>query len=50
MIKQCNVAKDAWETLKILHEGTIKIKSSKIQLLTTKFESLKMKEDETIWD
>jgi len=26
------------------------IKSSKIQLLTTKFESLKMKEDETIQD
>jgi len=50
MIKQCNVAKDAWETLKIAHEGTIKIKSSKIQVLTTKFENLKMKEDETIRD
>jgi len=50
MIKQCNVAKDAWETLKISHEGTIKIKSSKIQLLTTKLEILKMKEDETIRD
>ena len=50
MVKQCNVAKDAWEILKISHEGTIKIKSSKIQLLTTKFESLKMKEDETIRD
>jgi len=45
MIKQCNVAKDAWET-----QGTLKIKSSKIQLLTTEFENLKMKEDETIRD
>jgi len=50
MIKQCNVAKDAWEILKIAHEGTIKMKSSKIQFLTTKFEILKMKEDETIRD
>ena len=50
MIKQYNVAKDAWETLKIAHEGTFKIKSSKIQLLTTEFENLKMKEDETIRD
>jgi len=39
MIKQCNVAKDAWETLRIAHEGTFKIKSSKIQLLTTEFEN-----------
>jgi len=49
-IKKCNVAKDAWETLKIAHEGTIKIKISKIQFLTTKFERLKMKKDETIRD
>ena len=50
MIKQCNVAKDAWDILKTTHERTIKIRSSKIQLLTTKFESLNMKEDETIRD
>jgi len=34
----------------IPHGGTIKIKSSKIQLLTNKLEILKMKEDETIRD
>jgi len=48
MIKQCSVTKEAWEILKIAHEGTSKVKSSRIQILTTKFESLKMKEDETI--
>jgi len=48
LIKQCTVAKDAWEILKIAHEGTTKVKSAKIQLLTTKFESLKMLEDEII--
>jgi len=50
LIKKCNVAKDAWEILKTVHEGTFKVKSSRIQLLTTKFEGLKMKEDETIQD
>jgi len=37
LIKQCNVAKDAWEILKTAHEGTTKVKSAKIQLLTTKY-------------
>jgi len=50
LIKKCNVAKDAWEILRTTHKGTSKVKSSRIQLLTTKFENLKMKEDETIQD
>jgi len=50
MIKQCTIAKDAWEILKTAHEGTSKVKSSRLQLLTTKFENLKMKEDENIHD
>jgi len=50
LIKKCNVAKDAWEILRTTHEGTSKVKSSRIQLLTTKFEGLKMQEDETIHD
>lgn len=45
LIKHCTVAKDAWEILKTAHEGTTKVKSAKIQLLTTKFENLKMLED-----
>jgi len=50
LIKQCTVAKDAWEILKTAHEGTTKVKSSKFQLLTTKFENLRMLEDESIQD
>jgi len=50
MIKQCTIAKDAWEILKIAHEGTSKVKSSRLQLLTTKFENMKMLEDENIHD
>lgn len=49
-IKQCTVAKDAWEILKTAHEGTTKVKSAKFQLLNTKFENLRMLEDESIQD
>ncbi|MCH82645.1 gag-protease polyprotein [Trifolium medium] len=50
LIKHCIIAKDAWEVLKTYNEGTKKVKMAKLQLLTTKFETLKMKEDETIHD
>jgi len=46
LIKQCIVAKDAWEILRTAHEGITKVKSARLQLLTTKFENLKMQEDE----
>jgi hypothetical protein len=50
MIKQCTVAKDAWVIIKTAHEGTFKVKMSRLQLLTTQFENLKMKEDQNIQD
>jgi len=50
LIKQCTVAKNTWEILKTTHKGTYKVKSSRLQLLTTKFEYLKMLEDENIQD
>jgi len=50
MIKQCTVAKVTWEILKTAHEVTSKVKSLRLQLLTTKFENLKMMEDENIQD
>ncbi|KAK2357759.1 gag-protease polyprotein [Trifolium repens] len=45
LIKQCIVAKDAWEILKTTHEGTSKVKSSRLQLFHSKFENLRMKEE-----
>ncbi|WJX19410.1 hypothetical protein P8452_09112 [Trifolium repens] len=38
LIKQCTVAKDAWEILKTTYEGTSKVKSSRLQLLHSKFD------------
>src|ERR1044072_7182918 len=48
LVHQCELAKDVWDTLKTTYEGTSKVKMSRLQMLTTKFENLKMKEDETI--
>jgi hypothetical protein len=50
LIKKCVVAKEAWDILETVHEGTSKVKMSRLQILTTKFENLKMKEDESVHD
>jgi hypothetical protein len=48
LINTCTVAKEAWKILQTAHEGTSKVRMSKLQLLNTKFENLKIDEDETI--
>ena len=48
LISTCEIAKDAWEILETAHEGTHSIRLSKLQILTTHFENLRMKEEETI--
>ncbi len=50
LIKRCTEAKEAWEILITTQEGTSKVKNSRLQMLTTKFENLRMKEDETVHD
>ena len=40
-------AKEAWTILQTIYEGTKAIKDSKLQRLTTSFEEIKMKEDES---
>lgn len=49
-VNNCEVAKDAWEILRTTHEGTSKVKMSRLQLLTTQFENMRMKDDESIND
>ena len=45
-ISHITVAKEAWEILETTYEGTKKVKDTKLQMLTTRFEELKMREDE----
>ena len=46
-ISHITVAKKAWEILGTTYEGTKKVKDTKLQMLTTQFEELKMSEDES---
>ena len=40
-------AKEAWQILETTYEGTKKVKNTKLQMLTTQFEELRMSEDES---
>ena len=46
-ISHITVAKEAWEISETTYEGTKKVKDTKLQMLTTRFEELKMSEDES---
>ncbi|CAM8978214.1 unnamed protein product [Rhodiola kirilowii] len=48
LIANYEFAKEAWDTLRTAYEGTDKVRNSRMQMVTTKFEDLKMKEEETI--
>jgi hypothetical protein len=49
-ISNCDSAKDAWEILETTYEGTNLVKASKLQMLVSQFENIKMLEDETFND
>ena len=44
----CKMAYDIWHILEITHEGTSRIKESKINLLVHSYKSFRMKPSETI--
>ena len=46
-ISHITIAKEAWEILETTYEGTKKVKDTKLQMLTTQFEELKMIENES---
>ncbi|CAM8903189.1 unnamed protein product [Rhodiola kirilowii] len=50
MISTCEIAKTSWDILRTAHEGTTKVKISRMETVTSKFENLRMQEDETIAD
>ncbi|TYK15997.1 gag-pol polyprotein [Cucumis melo var. makuwa] len=50
LINSCSTTKEIWKTLEVAYEGTSKVKISRLQLITSKFESLRMTEDESVSD
>ena len=47
-ISHVTIAKETWEILETTYEGPKKVKDTKLQMLTTRFEELKMSEDESL--
>jgi hypothetical protein len=47
-ILECKTAKDMWETLQVHHEGTSRVKETRIDIGVRKFELFEMHEDESI--
>ncbi|XP_056855389.1 uncharacterized protein LOC108838558, partial [Raphanus sativus] len=47
LIQGCEAAKDAWDILQKHFEGTSKVQSSRKDMLATRFEELKMEENES---
>jgi hypothetical protein len=46
-ISNCESAKEAWQILEITYEGTKLVKFAKLQMLNSRFEEIKMLENET---
>ena len=46
-ISNVEVARIAWKILQTVHEGIKAVKINKLQQLTTRFESIRMSEDES---
>ena len=46
-ISHITIAKEAWQILETIYEATKKVKDTKLQMLTTRFEELRMSEDES---
>ena len=46
-ISHVSIAKEAWQILETTYEGAKKVKDTKLQMLTTRFEELKMSEDDS---
>ena len=46
-ISHISIANEAWQILETTYEGMKKVKDTKLQMLTTRFEEVKMSEDES---
>jgi len=47
-VSHCKTAKDMWDALETLHEGTDEVKQSKVNTLVQQYELFCMKDGETI--
>ncbi|KAA0038023.1 gag-pol polyprotein [Cucumis melo var. makuwa] len=48
LVNTCMSAKEAWDILEVAYKGTSKVKTSRLQILTSQFEEMKMEEDQSL--
>ncbi|XP_022889006.1 uncharacterized protein LOC111404428 [Olea europaea var. sylvestris] len=46
-VLMCETAKEVWDILEIMHEGTKTVKNSKLLMLASRFEEIRIKDDES---
>ena len=46
----CATAKEMWDRLQVIYEGTSEVRETKANMLVSEYEVFKMKSDETIFD
>ena len=49
-VSSCATAKEMWNKLQVIYEGTSEVRETKANMLVSKYEAFKMKQDESIFD
>ena len=49
-VSTCSTAKEMWDKLELIYEGTSEVRETKVSMLVSEYEMFKMKTDETISD
>ena len=49
-VSSCATAKEMWDKLQVIYEGTSEVRETKANLLVSEYEAFKMKQDESIFD
>ena len=49
-VSTCSTAKEMWDKLELIYEGTSEVRETKVSMLVSEYEMFKMKTDETVSD
>ena len=49
-VSTCSTAKEMWDKLELIYEGTSEVRETKVSMLVSEYEMFKMKTDENISD
>ncbi|XP_015931901.1 uncharacterized protein LOC107458216 [Arachis duranensis] len=47
-VSRCKIAKEIWDKLQVIHEGTIQVKQTRIDMMCKEYEMFSMKKEKSI--